>query len=115
MTIMYSIGWFLLALAFVVSFYNMIEMVEGRNKIYIVPILVIVSVLLILTAQSKPRLDRYYQVDNPSRYEELYPEAYKEGYTDAVLQASLVEVNDYGYIISFNGKEHFYAYEEVKK
>lgn len=115
MTIMYTTGWVLLAIAFAISFYNVAEMIESKSKIYIVPILVVVSVLLILTAQNKPRLDKYYQVENPSVYAELYPEAYKEGYIDAILQASLIEVNDYGYTIDFNGEEHFYAYEEVKK
>lgn len=109
----YIIGWVLLALAFAISLFNIIEMTEGKSKVCIVPILVAVSVLFLLIAQNKPRFDRYYQVENPMSYADLYPEAYKEGYTDAVLQATLVEVNDYGYIISFNGEEHFYAYEEV--
>ena len=105
----YIIGWVLLALAFAISLFNIIEMTEGKSKVCLVPILVVVSVLFILTAQNKPRLDRYYQVEDPMSYTELYPEAYKEGYQDAISEAILIEVNEYGYIISFDGEAHCYS------
>ena len=108
----YTIGWILLAFGFVISLHNVIEMIEGKSKIYLVPILVVVSVLLILTAQNKPRLDKYYQLENPMTYKELYPEAYKEGYQDAIIDAQLIEVNDYNYAINFNGQIHCYNYGE---
>lgn len=107
-TIMY-IGIVLVALAFTLSFYNIVLMFERKCKVWLLPILVVIGTILILFATSTPRLDRYYEVENPHSYQELFPEAYKEGYQDAISEAILIEVNDYGYVISFNGEAHWYS------
>lgn len=110
----YIIGWVLLALAFVISLFNIIEMLERKRKVWILPILVVVGVLLVLCAAQQPRLDKYYEIENPHSYQELFPEAYKEGfengYKRAIEEAVLVETTDTGYIISFNGKDNVYVY-----
>lgn len=109
MSIMHTIGWVLLALAFTLSFYNIVLMFERKRKVWLLPILVVIGTILVLFATSIPRLDRCYEVENPHSYQELFPEAYKEGYQDAIHDAVLIEVNDYGYVISFNGEAHYYA------
>ena len=108
MTIMY-IGIVLVSLAFALAFYNIVLMFERKCKIWLLPILVVVGALLVLFAARMPALDRYYEIENPHSYQELFPEAYKEGYQDAIHDAVLIEVNDYGYVISFNGEAHYYA------
>ena len=134
MTIMYTVGMFILSLAFVLSLFNIIEMIEGKNKIWILPILVVGGILLVLCATQQPRLDKYYQVENPASYQYLFPDAYaegfsngisaaheagyesghedgyREGYEAAIKDAVLVEVTDNGYIISFNGEDNIYVY-----
>lgn len=134
MTIMYTVGMFLLSIAFALSLFNIIEMIERKSKIWILPILIVVGILLVLWATQKPRLDRYYQVENPASYQDLFPDAYaegfsngistaheagyesghedgyREGYEAAIKEAVLVEVTDNGYIISFNGEDNIYVY-----
>lgn len=109
MTIMYTIGCIIMSLAFALAFYNIILMFERKRKVWLLPILVVIGILLILSAVRTPALDRYYEVENPHSYQGLFPEAYKEGYQDAISEAILVEVNDYGYVISFNGEAHWYS------
>lgn len=109
MTIMYTIGWVIMALAFTLSLYNIVLMFERKHKIWLLPILVVIGTIFVLFATSIPRLDRYYEVENPYSYQDLFPEAYKEGYQDAISEAVLIEVNDYGYVISFNGEAHWYS------
>lgn len=110
MTIMYTIGCIVMSLAFTLAFYNIVLMFERKRKVCLLPILVIVGVLLVLFAARMPALDRYYEAQNPHSYQDLFPEAYKEGYQDAISEAILTEVNDYEYIISFNGEAHYYAH-----
>ena len=134
MTIMYTIGISLLSIAFTLSFFKIIEMIERESKIWILPILVVAGILLVLCATQKPRLDKYYQVENPASYQDLFPDAYaegfsngistaheagyesghedgyREGYEAAIKEAVLVEVTDNGYIISFNGEDNIYVY-----
>ena len=109
MTIMYTIGIVLLSIAFAISFFYTC-LLMAKRKFGALPILIVVGTMLILIAISTPRLDRYYEVENPHSYQDLFPEAYKEGYQDAINEAVLIEANKYGYIISFNGKEHWYFY-----
>ena len=109
MTIMYTIGCIIMSLAFALAFYNIVLMFERKCKIWLLPILVVVGALLVLFAARIPALDRYYEVENPHSYQELFPEAYKEGYQDAISEAILIEVNDCGYVISFNGEIHWYS------
>lgn len=108
MTIMYTIGIVLLSLALALSFFNILEMFEKKRKIWLLPILVVTGCFLLLMAGSKPRLDRYYKIDKPASYQDLFPKAYKEGYQDAINEAILIEIDDYGYSISFNGEVHQY-------
>lgn len=138
MTIMYTVGMFILSLAFVLSLFNIIKMIEEKSKIWILPILVVGGTLLVLCAVQQPRLDKYYDVENPVSYQDLFPDAYKEGYNNgvkeststayesghengyeigyeagyeaAIKNAVLIEVTDNGYIISFNGEDNFYVY-----
>ena len=108
MTIMYTIGIVLLSLAFALSFYNILLMFERRRKIWLLPVLVVTGCFLLLMAGSKPRLDRYYEKENPASYEQLFPNAFNEGYNKAIEEAVLVTMTKNGYILSFNGEEHFY-------
>ena len=110
MTIMYTVGMFLLSLAFVLSIFNIIEMIERKDKVWILPIFVVGGILLILCATQQPRLDKYYEVENPHSYQELFPNAYAEGYKAAIKDAVLVETTDNGYVISFNGEDNIYVY-----
>lgn len=107
MTIMYTIGIILMSAAFAFSFFYTISLMAER-KFWMLPILVVVGTMFILTAISTPRLDRYYGVKKPHSYQDLFPEAYKEGYQEAIKNAILIKANEYGYIISFNGEEHIY-------
>lgn len=137
MTIMYTTGCIVISLAFALAFYNIILMFERKRKVWLLPILVVIGVLLILSAVRTPALDRYYDVENPHSYQDLFPEAYKEGYNKgkedgldtgfdigfesgydkgyregykrAIEEAVLVEVTDTGYIISFNGEDNVYV------
>lgn len=109
MAIIYTIGIILISLAFTLAFYNIVLMFERKCKVWLLPILVVVGVLLVIFAMRMPALDRYYEVENPHSYQELFPEAYEEGYQDAISEAILIEVNDYGYVISFNGEAHWYS------
>ena len=134
MTIMYTVGMFLFSLAFVLSLYNIILMIERKDKIWLLPIFVVIGTFLVLCATQQPKLDRYYQVENPASYQDLFPNAYKEGvkeststayesghengyeigyeagYEAAIKNAVLIEVTDNGYIISFNGEDNVYVY-----
>ena len=110
MTIVYTIGIVLMSLAFALAFYDILLMSEGKLKIYHLPILVVVGTMLILVTTSTPRLDKYFQVNNPHSYQDLFPEAYGEGYHKAIKDAILIEDNEYYYIISFNGTEHMYLH-----
>lgn len=140
MTTMHTIGCIIISIAFVLSLFTIIDMVKGNNKIWILPILIVVGIFLILCATQKPILDRYYQVENPSSYRELFPETYdegynagfkdgvssinktsyeaghntgyKEGYEKAIKDAVLIEVTDNRYIISFNGEDNIYVYNK---
>lgn len=107
MTTMYTIGIILLSIAFAISFFCTFSLM-AEGKFWMLPISVILGTILILTATSIPRLDRYYGVENPHSYQDLFPEAYKEGYQEAIENAVLIKANEYGYIISFNGEEHIY-------
>ena len=114
MTIMYTIGIVLLSIAFTFSFFSTCLLMAER-KFWMLPISIVIGTILILVAISTPRLDRYYGVENPHSYQDLFPEAYKEGYQDAIMDAQLIEVNDYCYAINFNGQIHYYSYEEGLK
>lgn len=138
MTIMYTIGCIIMSLAFALAFYNIILMFERKRKVWLLPILVVVGILLILSAIRTPALDRYYDVENPHSYQDLFPEAYEEGYNKgnahgldngfdtgfesgydngyregykkAIEEAVLVTVMEDGsYIISFNGENNVYT------
>ena len=108
MTIMYTIGIVLLSLAFALAFYDILLMSEGKLKIYLLPILVVAGTMLILVTTSTPRLDKYYEVDNPHSYQDIFPDAFNEGYNKAIEEAVLVTMTKNGYILSFNGEEHVY-------
>lgn len=138
MTIMYTVGMFLFSLAFVLSLLNIVEMIERKRKVWLLPILVVIGTFLVLCATQQPKLDRYYQVENPASYQDLFPDAYKEGYNNgvkeststtyesghengyeigyeagyeaAIKNAVLIEVTDNGYIISFDGEDNVYVY-----
>lgn len=134
MTIMYTVGCIIMSIAFALAFYNIILMFERKRKIWLLPILVVSGILLVLCATQQPRLDRYYQVENPASYQDLFPDAYaegfnngistaheagyesghedgyREGYEAAIKDAVLVEMTDNGYIISFNGEDNIYVY-----
>ena len=110
MTIMYTIGIVLMSLAFAIAFYNILLMAEGKRKVWMLPILVVVGTLLVIVAASTPRVDRYYRTNNPRSYQDLFPEAYEEGYHEAINDAILIEDNEYYYVISFNGVEHMYLH-----
>ena len=110
MTIMYTVGMFILSLAFILSLFNIIEMIKREGKVWILPILVVSGILLVLCATQQPRLDKYYQVENPASYQDLFPDAYAEGYEAAIKDAVLIEVTDNGYVISFNGEDNIYVY-----
>lgn len=126
MTIMYTIGIVLMSLAFAIAFYNILLMAEGKRKVWMLPILVVVGTMLILVTTSTPRLDKYYEVDNPHSYQDIFPDAYEEGYEDAygdayeegygegyheaIKDAILIEDNKHYYVISFNGVEHMYLH-----
>lgn len=108
MTIMYTIGIILMSLAFALALYDILLMSEGKLKIYLLPILVVVGTMLILVTTSTPRLDKYYGVDNPHSYQDIFPDAFNEGYNKAIKEAVLIDITESGYILSFNGEEHFY-------
>lgn len=110
MTIMYTIGIIIMSLAFTLSFYNILLMFERKCKVWLLPILVVIGTMLILQSTSIPRLDRYYGEENPHSYQDLFPEAYKEGYKKAIEDAVLIEVTDTSYTISFNGEDNFYIH-----
>ena len=84
---MYTIGIIILSLAFILSLLNIIEMLERKRKVWILPILVVVGILLVLCAAQQPRLDKYYEVENPHSYQDLFPEAYKEGFENGYKRA----------------------------
>lgn len=137
MTIMYTIGCIIMSLAFALAFYNILLMFERKRKIWLLPILVVIGTMLIISAARTPALDRYYGVDNPHSYQDLFPESYEEGYNKgnaegldigfdtgfesgydygyregykkAIEDAVLIEVTDTGYIISFNGQNNVYV------
>lgn len=133
MTIMYTIGCIIMSLAFALASLNILQMFERKQKVWLLPILVVIGTFLILSAVRTPALDRYYEVDNPHSYQDLFPEVYKEGYNKgkeegldigfkngydngyregykkAIEEAVLVEVTDTGYIISFNGEDNVYV------
>lgn len=110
MTIMYTIGCIIMSLAFALAFYNILLMFERKRKIWLLPILVVIGTMLIISAARTPALDRYYGVDNPHSYQDLFPESYAEGYHEAIKNAILIEDNEYYYVISFNGVEHMYLH-----
>ena len=138
MTIMYTIGCIIMSLAFALAFYNIMLMFERKRKVWLLPILVVIGAMLILHAIITPKLDKYYEVENPHSYQELFPNAYKEGkqagleeginhghnegfkkghdvgyeegYRKAIEDAVLVTVMENGnYIISFNGEDNVYT------
>ena len=113
MTIIYYAGMFILSIAFILSIFNIIDMIEKKSKVWILPILVVTGIILILYATQQPRLDKYYQVENPASYQELFPDAYEEGFNNgyeaAIKDAILVETTDTEYIISFNGEDNIYV------
>lgn len=138
MTIVWTIGWILLATAFAVGVYNILHMLEGKSKAYLLPWLVVIGMLMILGAMRAPALDKYYGVEEPKSYEAIMPDAYnegyetgkkegldtghdigfeggydygyREGYKRAIEEAVLVTVMEDGsYIISFNGEDNVYT------
>ena len=86
MTITYTIGIVLLSIAFIISFFCTFSLMAER-KFWMLPISVILGIMLILAAISIPKLDRYYDVNNPSSYQDLFPEAYAEGYAAGYKKA----------------------------
>lgn len=137
MTIMYTIGCIIMALAFALAFCNILLMFERKRKVWLLPILVVIGTMFILSAIRTPALDKYYEVENPHSYQDLFPNAFKEGYSKgkmegldtgfdtgfesgydngyregykrAIEDAVLVEVTSTGYIISFNGEDNVYV------
>ena len=114
MTIMYTTGCIIMSLAFALAFYDILLMFERKRKIWLLPILVVIGTMLIISAARTPALDKYYEVDNPHSYQDLFPEAYKEGYGDgyekAIKSASLIRIDEDSYVISFNGQNHIYVH-----
>ena len=43
-------------------------------------------------------------------YESKIEEAFENGYEQAILDAVLVEFNEVGYVLSFNGEAHYYTF-----
>lgn len=108
MTIMYTIGVILISIAFALALYDILLMSEGKLKIYPLPILVVIGIMLILVTTSTPRLDKYFQANNPHSYQDIFPDAFNEGYNKAIKEAILIDMTESGYILSFNEEEHFY-------
>ena len=44
-------------------------------------------------------------------YENKIKEAYRNGYQQAILDAALVESDENGYILSFNGEKNWYSFD----
>lgn len=44
-------------------------------------------------------------------YESKMEEAFKDGYEQAIEEAVLVYSNENGYVLSFEGEEHYYTFD----
>ena len=112
---MYTISLILLAIAFAISSFKIILMIEGKTRFDTIPWLVVIGGLMLLFVTNSPRLAEYYDTEETIGYQEMFPEAYedgfKDGYNKAIFEAMLVESNDEGYVLDFNGQEYNYTFE----
>lgn len=112
---MYTISLILLAVAFAISSFKIILMIEGKTRFDTIPWLVVIGGLMLLFATNAPRLAEYYDTESNFSYEEMFPEAYEQGFKDghnkAVFEAMLVESDTDGYTLDFNGQEYSYTFE----
>lgn len=114
---MYTISLILLAIAFAIAVFKIILMIEGKTRFDIIPWLIVVGGLMLLFATNAPRLAQYYGTKTKASYEEMFPEAYeagkKDGYNEAIFDAMLIQSDDEGYILDFNGQEYNYSFEST--
>lgn len=112
---MYTISLILLAVAFAISSFKIILMIEGKTRFDTIPWLVVIGGLMLLFVTNSPRLAQYYGTKTKASYEEMFPEAYeagkKDGYNEAIFDAMLIQSDDEGYILDFNGQEYSYTFE----
>lgn len=114
---MYTISLILLAIAFAIAAFKLVLMVEGKTKFDLVSVLVVIGGLMLLFVTNSPRLAEYYDTESNISYEEMFPEAYeagkKDGYNEAIFDAMLIQSDDEGYILDFNGQEYNYSFEST--
>ena len=110
MSIIYVISAIILATIISVTIFGLVGAVEHHKHINLK--WVILMITIILSCSLIMVLIYHNQNDIPiGEVKEAYSDSYEDGYNQAIEDAVLIESDEDGYTLSFNGEYHVYTYD----